>query len=143
MSDGQRLVITGASPASASTAVIGAVGGLQIYDSLQIIATIQGATGGTLDLYLQSSVDGTSWYDYVHFAQFAAAAAALTRFISVSRHGQVTTLTAIGSGTSPALAVNTVLGGDFGTRLRLLAVAGASTSAGAAQAIVINGTRLR
>lgn len=143
MSDGKRLVISGTSPASPSTAVIGTVGGLQIYDSLQIIATIQGATGGTLDLYIQSSVDGTNWYDYVHFAQFAAAAASITRFISVSRHGQVTTLTAIGSGTSPALLVNTVLGGDFGTRLRLLAVAGASTSAGAAQTIVINGTRLR
>lgn len=144
MSDGQRHVITGTSPASATTDVVGnIVGGLQIYDSLQIIAMIQGGTGGTLDLYLQTSVDGTNWYDYVHFAQLADGAAALTRYLSVSRAGQVTTLTAIGSGTSPALAANTVLGGDFGTRLRLLAVAGAGTSAGASQTIVINGTRTR
>lgn len=144
MSDGTRRVITGTSPASATTAVIGNVaGGLQVYDSLQFIATIQGGTGGTLDLYIQSSVDGTNWYDYAHFAQLAAGAAAITRYFSVTRHAQVTTLTAIGSGTSPALAANTVLGGDFGTQLRLLAVTGASTSAGATQTIIINGTRLR
>lgn len=144
MSDSQLYTITGTSPSSATTAVIGNfVGGLQIYDSLQIIAIIQGATGGTLDLYLQSSVDGSTWYDYAHYAQLAAAAASTTRTITVSRAQQQLTATAIGSNTSPALAANTFLGGDFGSRIRLLAVAGAGTSAGAVQTIKIAATRTR
>lgn len=144
MSDALAHTITGLSPASATTAQIGNhVGGLQIYDSLQIVATIRGGTGGTLDLYLQTSVDGAIWYDYAHYVQFADGAAVITRYCSVSRYSQVTTLTAIGSDLTPALAANTVLGGDFGQRIRLIGTAGAGTTAGTTQTIKILGTRTR
>lgn len=144
LAEGTRHIITGTSPSSASTAIIGSpVGNLDDYSSLMVVAVIQGATGGTLDLYLQTSVDGSNWYDYAHFAQLSAAAAQITRAFTVSRHGQQTTITAIGSGTSPALAAGTVIGGEFGTRMRLLAVAGAGTSAGATQTVYIIGTRTR
>jgi hypothetical protein len=57
--------ITGTSPSSASTAVLGtAVFGLSDCDIIRVYATLQGATGGTLDVYLQTSFDGgTTWYD--------------------------------------------------------------------------------
>lgn len=142
--DSTLLTITGTSPASASTAAIGSpIGGLQIYDSLQIIAIIQGATGGTLDLYLQTSVDGSTWYDYAHFAQLAGAAAQITRTITVARYQQQLTATAIGSNLSPALAAGTFLGGTFGSRIRLIGTAGAGTSAGAVQTINFAATRTR
>ncbi len=134
--------ITGNSPAAAGTAQIGAaVLNLAQYRSLHIEAVIQGATGGTLDLYLQASYDnGTTWVDYAHFTQLAAAAAQITRLITVSRQGNSGAApVAVGSGNTPALAANTVVGGDFGQALRLLAVAGAGTTAGAAQTINIFG----
>jgi hypothetical protein len=132
--------ITGTSPASATTAAIGTpLTGLGQYRSLQILATIQGGTGGTLDLYLQTSPDGgTTWVDYAHFAQLAAGAAAVTRLITVSKGGSSgATPVTVGTGTTPALAVNTVVGGDFGDRLRLIGTGGAGTNAGATQTILI------
>lgn len=116
---------------------------LQNYDSLRVVATLQGGTGGTLDVYLQTSVDGSSWYDYAHFAQMADGAAQATRSFSVARSAQQTSITTVGVGASPALAANTVLGGDFGTQMRAVCVAGAGTSAGAAQTIAIVGTLRR
>jgi len=134
--------ITGNSPAAASTAAIGAaLLNLAQYRSLHIEATIQGGGGGTLDLYLQVTYDnGTTWWDYAHFAQLAAAAAQITRLITVSRQGNSGAApVVVGTGLTPALAANTVVGGDFGQGLRLVAVAGAGTNAGAAQTINIFG----
>lgn len=106
------------------------------YRSMLVYASLQGATGGTLDVYLQGSPDGgTTWVDLVHFAQLAAGAAALYRVCAISKAGQQTTLTAVGTGSSPALAAGTVVGGDWGDRLRVVHTAGAGTSAGAAQTI--------
>jgi len=116
---------------------------LQNYDALSIRATLTGATGGTLDVYLQTSVDGTEWRDYAHFAQLADGAAVATYGFSVSRSGQQTSITAIGKDLTPALAANSVLGGDFGNQMRALYVAGAGTSAGAAQVIRITGALRR
>lgn len=134
--------ITGTSPAAQGTAVVGSVTGqLGQYDGLSIIATLEGATGGTLDVYLQYSPDqGTTWIDYAHFPQLAAGAASSIRVWNVSRVAQQLTLTTVGSGSSPALAANTILGGEFGDRMRCVCVAGASTSVGASVVIKILGT---
>jgi hypothetical protein len=124
------------SPASATTVAQTPVTGLGPYRSMVVFANIQGGTGGTLDIYIQFSPDGgTTWVDYAHFAQLAAGAAAITRAFAVSKSGQQTTLQTVGTGTSPALAASTIIGGDWGDRLRVVAVAGTSTSAGAAQVI--------
>jgi cellobiose phosphorylase len=56
---------------------------------------------------------------------------------NVSKSAQQTTLATVGTGTSPALTANSILGGDWGDRLRTLMVAGSGTSAGAAQTILI------
>lgn len=130
------------SPASAITAASATVmTGLGKYGSLSIVATLLGATGGTLDVYLQFSPDqGTTWIDYAHYPQLAAAAASSVRVWNVSRAAQALTLTTVGSGTSPALAANAILGGEWGDRLRAVYVAGAGTSVGAAVDIKVTGT---
>lgn len=134
----QAFSISGTSPNSASTAVVGSpVTFDRDVDTLDVIATIQGATGGVLDLYLQTSEDGTTYTDYLHFAQLGAGAAASVKRIIVNRGQPASAITTVGQGTTPALAANTVLSGVTGKYMRLLAVAGASTSAGAAQSISI------
>ncbi len=99
----------------------------------------QGATGGTLDIYLQTSPDaGTTFVDYAHFTQFAASSAATKQAFSVSKSAQGLSSSApltVGSATTPALAANTVVGGDRGDRIRVVFVAGSGTSAGASQMI--------
>lgn len=135
----QLHTISDTSPAAASTAAGDILLGLGRYDALQITAELVGATGGTLDVYLQTSPDGgTSWYDYIHFPQLAAAASAVKYMVNVPQAG-ATGITVVGKDTTPALAANTVVGGSWGDRLRPLYVAGASTSAGAAVLIQVLG----
>lgn len=133
--------LTDTSPAAPGTAAGGGVGGgFRDCQALTIVATILGATGGTLDVYVQTSFDGgTTWLDFAHFPQLAAAAASTIRVWHVNRDTAVGTLTTIGSGTFPALAVNTILGGAWGDTFRVVYVAGASTSAGAAQTVKLFG----
>lgn len=124
------------SPASASTVVGLAAGGFSKWDQIAFVATITGATGGTLDVYVQHSPDGVTWYDYVHFTQAAGGAAAVTYFYSPAvSSGTTTAPVVIGKNTTPALANSTATGGPWYDQLRVLYVAGASTTAGAAQTI--------
>jgi hypothetical protein len=135
----QEYVITGTTPAAAGTAAVGGKAvGLRQFDELKFVAELVGATGDTLDVYLQWSPDaGTTWYDYAHFPQLAAGAAAI-KYVCTSQFG--TTLpVVIGKGTTPALAANTCTGGGWGDQMRCIATAGASTSAGAAITITIFG----
>jgi hypothetical protein len=141
----QRL-ITATSPAEAST-VVGAIAArLDQFESIRVEATLLGAIGGVLDVYLQScsDKDGTVWTDYAHYPQISAAAAAATYVFTAARSGQQLTMTAAGTGAAltatPSLAANTVIGGEFGDRLRVVFVAGVGTSAGALQTIRVVGT---
>lgn len=133
--------ITATSPASASTAVaVATVPGLEKFDWFAIEADLAGATGGTLDVYVQRRLANNLWRDWIHFPQLAAGAAAVKYSV---QSGSTTTITVVGGGTdaSPgvALAVNTALGGHPGSELRVVFVAGASTSAGAAQTVRVYG----
>lgn len=137
------LALSDTSPASASTAVgAGVASGFQDVTSLSIVATLTGATGGVLDVYLQTSFDGgTTWYDYAHWTQISAAAAAVTKVWHMHRSIAVSTIATIGSGSTPALAANAINGGAWGNAFRLVYVAGASTSAGAVQTVRLFGWR--
>jgi hypothetical protein len=131
-------VITATSPATetvaASTATISS---LSDFSWLVFVAELQGATGGTLDVYIQGKLADT-WYDWGHFTQLAAAASAAKYAVQPqANNGAV----AIGSGTSPAIAEGTFLGGYPGDEVRLVFSAGASTSAGAAQTLKVFGRR--
>lgn len=135
--------ITGTSPATAITAVSTPVA-VGKYDAIRIVAVLQGGTGGTLNPRLQSSWDGgTTWWDIVSFPQLADGAAPTTRTITLSRFNANTTPTAVGSGTSPALAAGTYLDGDFGDMIRAAYTAGSGTSAGTAQTIWVLGSEAR
>lgn len=137
--------LTVTSPAAESTAASGEIRGLDALDAMRIVAIIQGGTGGTLDITMQiasgpTENDSPVWVDYLAFAQLADGAAQITRTVAVSRAAQQTTLTAVAVGNTPALAANTVLGGDFGERCRFVMTAGAGTSAGKAQTFHIIGS---
>lgn len=124
-------------PAAPGNLVVPVSDGLNPYRSAMIWAQLVGATGGPLDVYIQSQINKTGtlkWVDIAHYAQKAAAAAATEHLIVLAREGQASSgIVAVGSDLTPALAANTVVGGDFGYALRLLFVAGALTTAGGAQ----------
>ena len=138
-----RQTMTGTSPSSATTtAGTSYAAGLDACDSLTIIGSLVGATGGTLDVYVQTSYDGgTTWFDFAHFTQLSAGAAAVKYAWHVSRASERTTITTIGSATTPALAAGTIMSGGWGNMMRLVFVSGAGTSAGAAQSVQVLGIK--
>lgn len=138
-----QLTLTATSPANGTAAATGFVK-VDNFSAIRVVGILQGATGDTLDVYLQASWNGgTTWWDIGHFVQMAAAAAVTTRTVTYAREQQNTSTVAIGGGASPALAANTFLGGDFGGLIRAYFVPGASTTQGATQTIHILGTDAR
>lgn len=135
----ETIAITGTSPAAAGRAVIGKqVGNIESYDDVVVVASLVGATGGTLDIYLQRLVDTNLWVDWIHFPQLAAGAAAV-KYSAASMPPAAATAVVVGtsaddvtSGAAPALAANTVVAGHPGSNVRVVAVAGAGTTLGAA-----------
>jgi hypothetical protein len=135
------VTMTGISPAAAGNGSLATQHGLSRYSFFQIDALITGGTGGTVDIYLQRLIDATNdiWLDWCHFTQVAAT---ITKRYTVSSIGNGT-LVEVGqmntafSG-SLVLAAGTCVGGHPGDVLRVLAVAGAGTSAGAGQTVYIH-----
>jgi hypothetical protein len=108
---------------------------------LTIVAELTGITGGTLDVHIQDSPDGVTWYDYLHFAQLAAGAAAVKVVYTPALPNAIVT---IGKSVDPAtpapvLAAAAFRGGHPFRYLRSVAIAGAGASAGVAQTITIIG----
>lgn len=120
------------------------VTGLDAFESMQIVTVFQGATGDTLDICLQycDDPDGSTWFDYARW-QIAAAAASATLTYTVTRQKERLTGIATGMNNSPALAAGTIIGGEFGSKMRVRWIPGASTSAGAAQTIYFIGSPAR
>lgn len=102
--------------------------GLLDYDRLAIISTLTGASGDTLDAYIQRSWDGTTFYDYAHLPQMAANDPAETHAYCPS---DTSDIIKVGSGDSPVLAAGEAADGHWGERLRVHLVAGTNTLAGA------------
>lgn len=102
------------------------------YEGAEVIAELVGATGGTLDVYVQLSPDaGQNWFDVIHYPQLASGAAAIVYQSPLSTATNTATPIVVGKNLSPALAVNVVVNGAFTDRLRLVMKAGSGTSAGA------------
>jgi hypothetical protein len=121
---------------SAGTTALSPAVNLGYYTSAQFYTVLQGVTGGTLDVYLQYSPDsGTTWVDLAHWPQLAAAASPVTRTWPFMKEANAATPVTVGTGTSPALAANTQVPGDWGDRIRVLYVTGSGTSLGSAQVI--------
>lgn len=110
----------------------GVAGPMQDYDAVDVIAELKGATGGTLDVYVQISPDdGANWYDIIHFQQLAPGAATAYYQSPISNATTTTSPVTVGKGLNVALAPNVTVNGAFSDRLRLVLVAGVSTTAGA------------
>ena len=143
----RTLKITGTSPATPSTAIIGSiVGGLSVYDWFTIDASLVGATGGTLDVYLQrqvalaEEVSGGVWVDWLHYAQLADGASAVVYSCQTGTDTTIRTVGAFSTDASvgtPVLAANTFAGGHPGHAIRCVGVAGADTTVGAAVTIYL------
>ena len=134
--------LTATSPSSATTAIGATIKGgfFRNANKLVLDASLLGATGGTLDVYLQRKVATDVWRDFVHFPQLAAGAAAIRYTVTISGNGA--TLVVVGTGTdasagTPALAVNTVVDVIPGGDIRMVFVSGVSTTLGAAQTVII------
>jgi hypothetical protein len=115
---------------------------LDDYDSIEIEAELSGATGGSLDVYMQSSDDGLIWYDTVHFTTISAASALVIYRTALSRYATAFTApTVIGKNLSPALSSGSAIQNGFGNHLRLVMVAGSGTTAGTPVLVRITGFR--
>jgi len=136
--------IASSQPVSGSAGPAGnATQQLDDYQALSFEAVLTGATGGTLDVFIQNSPDmGSTWYDYIHFATLAAGAATVRYVASVASGAQNLALQTIGTNLVPALAPATAIGGAWGDRFRIVMVSGAGTTAGAAVQLRIVGQRM-
>jgi hypothetical protein len=138
----KRFIISETSPAAASTVVGAAVSGLGDYRSVRVDALLVGATGGTLDVYIQRNIGPNAWTDWMHFTQLASGAAAVRYALTSENVNSTTVVTSVaGTDSTPAVALasGTFLGGHPGNTIRMVYVAGASTSAGAAVLLYVTG----
>ena len=139
-------VVTGSLAANVQAGVAGWV---DDYESIDLAIDLQGATGGSLDVYVQISPNnGAHWYDIIHFPQVLAGAALVHYQVPLSQATNTLTATQVGKDLSPALGlvsgiVGAVINGAFGDRFRLVMVAGAGTSAGAPVMCSIQAQRSR
>jgi hypothetical protein len=103
-------------------------------DPIWVIATLQGATGGVLDVVVEISPDGTDWYEWIHFTQLAAAAA---QTVITCIPDVVAALAAVGKNltTTFVLAAGQVRGRPGFDHVRVRMVAGTGTSVGATQSV--------
>ncbi|HEY1959272.1 MAG TPA: hypothetical protein VGH28_26840 [Polyangiaceae bacterium] len=106
---------------------------LSEYEDVFIDADLFGATGGTLDVFLQSW-DGVDWVDWLHFATVTAGHAGAS-FVYVPQKPTATSIVTVGRNASPLLAAGVGVGSHPGQALRVLFVAGSGTTAGAQQTI--------
>lgn len=145
----RQFILTGTSPAAAGTALVGAAqGGLERYSGLRIDAIIIGGTGGTVDLYLQRWLTTGIWLDWCHFPQVAAGVTKLySCLIGVEAAGATSSIIQVGQTTDDptvgalVLPANTFIGA-ITDKIRMVAVAGAGTSAGAVQTVYVTGHEL-
>lgn len=129
--------LTGTSPAAPGNSTLGPFNhDPSYYDGIIIYASLLGATGGTLDIYCQTTFDGGStWVDFGHFPQLAAAAPAIKYIQQTSNDMGMSVPVVTGDA---AMAVNVFVPGALGKQIRVKMVAGAATSAGAAQSLTFS-----
>jgi hypothetical protein len=123
----------------------GVAGPLDDWEGVDVIAEITGATGGTLNVYLQGTSDGgTSWYDMIAWPQAAAGAAAKYYKSPLSLATTTSVPIQVGKNLVPALTGTvTVVNGAWTDRVRLIFVAGSGTSAGAVVVVRLAPQRAR
>lgn len=105
---------------------------------LVVDAQIVGATGGTVDVYLQRKIAADTWRDWIHFPQVAAAT---TKRYSLAIDGTGATIVETGGGSDATpgvgLAANTAINIIPGGEVRLVTVTGGGVSIAASVSITI------
>lgn len=129
-------LFSGTSPATTTTEYQDMYHGFAVIDSLSIYCSIGSPTGAAVDVYVQNSCDGVTWYDYIHFTQSAGAASAIKYLAVPALSGSIAT---IGSGTvgsaAPVLSSGSMANGPWHDWLRVvIKTAGNNTAC----AIVVN-----
>jgi hypothetical protein len=147
----QPLIITGTTPSSAGVkAIIGKQGGLGKFDSFVITAALVGATGGVLDISLQRRVTAPDavtplWSEYARFTQLTAGGAAVVYTLSSAQAATTPIVTSLWADDAQTgaltLTTNTCVGGHPGDAIRVVAISGASTSAGALVTVYVMGIK--
>lgn len=133
MSRPKSLVLSFASLDEAGKVIGPAVGGAEEATRVTVDAYLVGATGGTLDVYIQRelSVGVDNWADWIHFTQVAAGGAAVNYTIDCAQCAEAVPI-AVGTGTASttahALAAGKVAASLPNGRVRMVLVTGASTS---------------
>jgi hypothetical protein len=135
----KTFTVSATSPATASTVIAGVFRGLREYDWFTVDAHLIGATGGALDVYLQRKVADDVWVDWLHLPQKAAASAATRHTIDARSVEDGPVVVGIGTDATatPSMAAGKLACAHPGDEVRVVLVAGASTSVGAAQVVRI------
>lgn len=113
----------------------GVAGLFDDYESIDVVAEIQGATGGALAVYLQISPDGgiSNWYDIIAWPSATAGSGVKYYQSPLSLATTTTTTTVVGKNLVPALSAGSsgaVVNGAFNDRCRIVMVAGSGTTQG-------------
>lgn len=134
------------SQAVTNSTIAGVAAPLDDWDAIDVTAEFGGATGGTLDVYIQVSPDqGASWYDIIHFSQATALSAMKFYQAPLSLATTTTAPVAVGKNLSPSLGAGSasVVNGAWCDRARLVMVAGTGTSAGTSVVVKMAPQRVR
>jgi hypothetical protein len=127
------------SPAAPGT-VVGPGVDITGFSRLAVMARTLGATSGTLDIYLQTRINGL-WVDVLHLPQLPSGSMGNLGFATSLERGGGSIIVGVNNADgTPVLAVNTKVVGCLGDQLRYVFVAGAGTIAGAAQSIFAVGS---
>ena len=137
------LSIGGSSPSTPSTVALTAASGLANWRDFAVEATLAGTngttpTGGTLQVFVQCSCDGTNFTDWVSFPSVASGRAAVSYRYSAALSGMISV---VGQGLSPALVANTSSNGHPGGWVRVVMIAGTGTNHAVQQVINLLGIR--
>jgi hypothetical protein len=140
--DYAHIDMTSTAPSTVTTAVgYTTAAEVALFSTCSVVARVQGVTGGTLDIYVQTfikTVAGGFWTDVAHLPQLAAAAPLATYEFVLTRWSPSTSAITASLNTvdaTPALAVNTVVPGLLGAKLRVVYKTGAGTTVGTSQVI--------
>ena len=146
----KTFTLTGTSPASVGKSVIATQAGLTRFSAFRIDASLIGATGGTLDIELQRQIPGTAlWAEWCRFTQLAAAGAAVVYSLYASQDQPNVTISTVGLWSTDLTVGALTLGpaplftgGHPGDEVRVIAIAGAGTSAGAVTTVYLTAFEL-
>jgi hypothetical protein len=128
---------------TAGVAIGSTQNGFDKCNALSFFATLIGATGGVLDVYVQTaSGPAAPFVDIGHFPQLTAGQTPAVKYnAGISLTNTTLTPIVVGSALVPALAANNFVPFQWGDRFRLVFVAGASTTVGAAVSVQITASR--